>query len=126
MENKRLSKQNFNSNQNQLRLKLGWHKDAQCWLNNWGIKEEIILKKKDDIKNIITFKFKEKLWCDKKLEGKRKLRYYKEVINPNLEYQKYLFIFSSVKKKINIAKIRENFHDLHSEIGRTIPKTPWD
>ena len=33
----------------------------------------------------------------------------------------------SVKKKISIAKIRTNSHELHSEIGRwSIPKMPWD
>jgi hypothetical protein len=43
------------------------------------------------------------MWCDKELEGKRNLRYYKEVINPNLEYKKYLLVLTSVKKKINNA-----------------------
>jgi hypothetical protein len=44
------------------------------------------------------------MWCDKELEGKRKLRYYKDVINPNLEDQNYLF-----------------------ETGCwSIPKMPWD
>jgi hypothetical protein len=90
MEDKRLPKIASNFSQNHLWLKWGWHKDAQSWLNHWGIKEEIILQNKDNIKNIITSKFKEKLWCDKELEDKRKLRYYKEVINPNLEDQKYL------------------------------------
>ena len=75
---------------------------------------------------ILEVKFKENLWCDKELEDKRKLRYYKEVVNPNLEYQKYIFVLTSVKKRINIAKIRNNFHELHSETGGcTIPKTPW-
>jgi hypothetical protein len=47
------------------------------------------------------------------------------VINPNLEDQKYLFVLTSVKKKINIAKIRTNSHELHSETGHwSIPKTP--
>jgi hypothetical protein len=87
MEDKRLPKIASNSSQNHLQLKQGWHKDAQSWLNHWGIKEEIILQNKDNIKNIITSKFKEKMWCNKELEGKRKLRYYKEVINPNLEDQ---------------------------------------
>jgi hypothetical protein len=41
---------------------------------------------------------------DKELERKRKLRYYKDVINPNLEDQNYPL--PSVKKKISIAKIR--------------------
>jgi hypothetical protein len=60
----------------------GWHKDAMSWLSQWGIQEEITIHN-DDIKIIITFKFKEKLWCYKELEDKRKLYYYKEVIKPN-------------------------------------------
>jgi hypothetical protein len=49
------------------------------------------------------------------------------VFNPNLEDQKYLSILRSAKKKINIAKIRTNSHELHNETGRrTIPKTLWD
>ena len=57
---------------------------------------------------------------------KRKLRYYKEVINPNLEDQKYLLVVTRSQKKINISKIRTNSHELHSEAGCwSIPKTPW-
>jgi hypothetical protein len=67
------------------------------------------------------------MWCDKELEEKGKLRYYEDVINPNLEDQNYVFVMPSVKKKINIAKIRTNPHELHSESGCwSIPKTPWD
>jgi hypothetical protein len=85
------------------------------------------LQNKDNIKNIIKSKFKEKMWCDKELEGKRKLIYYKEVINPNIEDKKYLFVLTSVKKKINISKIRTNSHELHSETRHcSIPKTSWD
>ena len=66
------------------------------------------------------------MWCEKDLAAKRKLRYYKEVINPTLEHQKYLSILTSSKKKINIAKIRTNSHELHSETWHgTVPKTPW-
>jgi hypothetical protein len=71
---------------------------------------------KDTIKKNVKSKFKEKMWCDKELEEKRKLRYYKDVINPNLEDQNYLSVFPSVKKKISIAKIRTNSHELHNEI----------
>jgi hypothetical protein len=61
------------------------------------------------------------------LENTRKLRYYKDVINPNLEDQKDLFVITSVKKKNNIAKTITNSHEIHSEIGHyTIPKTLWD
>ena len=56
-----------------------------------------------NIKNIITSKFKEKFWCEENLAVKRKLRYYKEVINPNLEDQKYLSVVTSSQTKINIA-----------------------
>ena len=80
----------------------------------------------NNIKNIVTSKFKDKLWCEKDLEAKRKSIYYKEVINPTLEDQKYLYVLTSSKKKTNIGKIRMNSHELHSETGRwTIPKTPW-
>jgi len=57
----------------------------------------------------------------------RKLRYYKEVINPALANYNYLFAFTTPKKKMNIAKIRINFFELQSEIkGWSIPETPWD
>jgi hypothetical protein len=127
MDDKRLPKIASNSSQNHQRLKWGWHKDVKSWLNHWGIQEEAIMQNTDNITNIITSKFKENMWCDKELEDKRKLRYYKEVVNPNLEDQKYLSVLRSAKKKINIAKIRTNSHELHSETGHwTIPKTPWD
>ena len=75
---------------------------------------------------IVTSKFKDKMWCEKDLEAKKKLRYYKEVINPTLEDQKYLSVLTSSKKKINITKIRTNSHELHSETSRwVVPKTPW-
>jgi hypothetical protein len=95
MEDKRLSKIDPNSNQNHLWLKQGWHKDAKSWLNNWGIKEDVTL---------ITSKFKENLWCNREIEDKRKLRYYKEVINPYLENQKYLFVLITERKKTTLLK----------------------
>ena len=61
----------------------------------------------NNIKNIVTSKLKEKMWCEKDLEAKIKLRYCKEVINPTLEDQKYLSLLTSSKKKINIAKIKK-------------------
>ena len=89
--------------------------------------EETILQKKYTIKKNFKSKFKEKMWCDKELEEKIKLRYYEDVINPNLEDQNYLFVLQSVKKKINIAKIRTNSHKLHSETRHwSILKMPWD
>jgi hypothetical protein len=75
----------------------------------------------------ITSKFKENMWCDKELVDNRKLRYYKDVVNPNLEDQNYLSVLKRAKKKIIIAKIRTNSHELHSETRCwTTPKTPWD
>ena len=61
--------------------------------------EDTILQNKNTIKNIIKSKFKEKMQCEKDLEEKIKLRYYKDVINPNLEDQNYLSLLPSVKKK---------------------------
>jgi hypothetical protein len=54
------------------------------------------------------------MWCNKELKGKIKLRYYKEVINHNLENQNDLSLLTSVKMKINIAKIITNSHEFHS------------
>ena len=89
--------------------------------------EETILHNKDTIKKKVKSKFKEKMWCDKELEEKRKSRYYKDVINPNLEDQNHLSVLSSIKKKISIVKIRTNSRELHSEIRHwSVPKTPWD
>jgi hypothetical protein len=58
-----------------------------------GIMEETIFYNKYTIKKNLKSKFKEKMWCDKELEEKLKLRYYKYVIKPNLEDQNYLFFF---------------------------------
>jgi hypothetical protein len=52
MKDKRLPKITSNSSENHLRLKQGWHTHAQFELNHWGINEEIIIKDKDNIKNI--------------------------------------------------------------------------
>jgi hypothetical protein len=93
MEDKRLPKIATKSSHNHHRLKRGWHKDAQSLLNYWRIMEETILQNKDTIKKNIKSKFKENMWCDKELEEKIKLRYYKDVINPNLEDQNYLSVF---------------------------------
>ena len=46
-------------------------------------------EKKNTIKKKVESKFKEKMWCDKELEKKRKLTYYKDVINLNLEKNKH-------------------------------------
>jgi len=74
----------LNSNQNHLRLKQGWYKDMRSWLNHWEINENVALQNINNIKNIVISIFKEKMWCEKDLEAKRKLRYYKEVINLTL------------------------------------------
>jgi hypothetical protein len=65
--------------------------------------------------------------CDLELVDKRKLRYYKEAINTNLEDQNYLSVLRNEKKKIKISKIRANSSELHSETMHwTTPKTPWN
>ena len=83
--------------------------------------------RKYSVKNTITSMFKDKLWEDKELEGKRKLRYYKEVINPTLDNQNYISMLTNTKKKMNIARIRTNSHEFRSETKRwSIPKTLWN
>ena len=124
MGNERLPKIVLNSSQNQLRLKKCWCKDTMAWLNNWGIDENDILQNIDYVKNIITSNFKEKFWCEENLGVKRKLRYYKEVFNPNLEYHKYLLVVTSSQKKSNIAKIRTNYHEIHRETGQSYIPNP--
>jgi hypothetical protein len=124
MKEKRIPEISSNSSQSHLWIKRDWHKDAKSWLNHWRIEEEITLQNINTNKNIIMFKFGEKLCCNKELENKTKLRYCKEILNPNLEDQKYNFVIASTKNKINISKIRRNSHELHSKTWHcTIPKT---
>jgi hypothetical protein len=70
MEDKRFPKIVSKSSHNHHLLKRSWHKYDHSWLNYWGIMEDTILKNKDTIKKIVKSKFKEKIWCDKELEGK--------------------------------------------------------
>ena len=63
MGDHRLLKLALNSSQNHLRLKQGW-------LNHWKIDETIALQNINNIKNIVTSKFKEKMWCEKDLHSK--------------------------------------------------------
>ena len=91
-----------------------------------GIDENDTLQNIDNVKNIINSKFKEKFSCEENLTVKIKLRYYKEVIKPNLDDQKCLLTVTSSRKKINIAKIRMNSNELQRETESWyIPKTPW-
>jgi len=87
MEDKSLPKIASKSSHNHHLFKQGWHKDTRSWLNYTRIMEEIIFQNKDTLKKNVKSKFKGKMWCDKELEEKRKLRYYKDVVNPNLEDQ---------------------------------------
>ena len=64
MGNERIPKFYLNSRQNQLCLKQCLCKDTMDWLNNWGIDENDILQNIDNVKNIITSKFKEKFWSE--------------------------------------------------------------
>lgn len=128
MEPKRLPKISSNYIQNpHLRLKNDWHKDAESWLNHWGIKEETIMGRKDNVKDVISFNFKDKTWDDKEMESKRKLRYYNEVITPTLDNHNYLSVLTNTKKKVNITRIRTNSHELRSETRCwSTPKTPYE
>ena len=58
-----------------LGLKQRWWKDTMAWLNHWSINENDIFQNIDNVKNIITSKFKEKFWCEENLALKRKLKY---------------------------------------------------
>ena len=79
------------------------------------------------MQNIITSKFKEKVWCEKNLGVKRKLRYYKKLINSNLGDEKYLSVVTSSRKKINITKVKTNSHKLHNKTGHLfMTKTLWE
>lgn len=102
MGDKRLLKITLKSSQNHLPLKKGWGKHVSISLNHCGVDESDTLQNIKNIKNIITSKFKEKMWRKKDLEAKRKLRYYKETINRSLEDHKYLSVLTSSKKKIHI------------------------
>ena len=108
----RLHKVALKSSQDQLRLKRGCYKYAMLWLNHWRIDVNATLEDINHLKNIITCKFKEKISGEKELEVTRKLMYYKEVINPNMRNQNYLYVLTSLKKKINITNIRTNSHEL--------------
>ena len=62
--NEKLPKIAFKSIQSQLRLKRCWCKDTMAWLSHWGIDENDILQNIDNVKTMITYKFKEKLLCE--------------------------------------------------------------
>ena len=72
MGNGSIPKIALNSSQNQLRIKRCWCKDIMAWLNLWGIDENDILHNTNNVKIIISSKFKEKLWCEENLAAKRK------------------------------------------------------
>ena len=44
--------------------------DNRAWINHWEIDENVALKNINNIKNIATSKFKEKMWCEKYLDLK--------------------------------------------------------
>jgi hypothetical protein len=53
-------------------------------------------------------------------------RYYK-VINPNLEDQKYLFFFNTIKKRINIVRITNifNIDDIKNIVQAKFKENLW-
>ena len=80
---------------------------------------------KDNIKDTINPNFRDKMWDVKKMEDKRKLRYYKEVINPIVDNQNYLSMLTTIKSKMNISRIRNKSRELQSDSKRSsTPKTP--
>ena len=80
---------------------------------------------KDNIKDTINPNFRDKMWDVKKMEDKRKLRYYKEVINPTVDNHNYLSMLTSTKSKMDIARIRTKSRELQSDTKRSsTPKTP--
>lgn len=83
----------------------------------WRIKEEIIIGSKDSIKDTITSNLKDTMCNDKELEAKRKVRHYKEAINPTIDNDNYLSMLTNTKKKVNIARIRTNSHELRTDNG---------
>ena len=71
IDDHKLPKLALNSSQNHLRLNRGWHKYTRAWLNYWEINENDALQKINSIKDIVTSKFKEKMWCEKDLVAKK-------------------------------------------------------
>ena len=72
--------------------------------------KNVVLQNINNIKNIVTSKFKEKMWCEQDLEAKRKLRYYKDVINPvNLKKPSLSSTWPTPPKDTHI---RPSFHPI--------------
>ena len=65
-----------------------------AWVNHWGINENDICRTLTMPKILLLLSLKRNSGVEN-LAVKRKLRYYKEVINPNWEYQKYLSVVTS-------------------------------
>ena len=86
-----------------------------AWSNHWVIKKNTTLQDINNPKNTITSKFKTRMRDNKILEGKRKLIYYKEAINPNLEDQNYLSVLTISKNNISISNMRMNSHSFKSK-----------
>ena len=60
IDDHRLPKLALNSSQNHLCLNWGWHKDTRALSNYWEINENDALQNINNIKDIVTSKFKEK------------------------------------------------------------------
>ena len=67
-----LPKITLQSSEDNLQLKRVWHKDTMTWLNHWWIDENVTLQNINNIKNIITSKYKQKMWDKNDLVFKRK------------------------------------------------------
>ena len=58
------------SSQKQLRLKGCWYKDTLDKLNHFQINKNVILQNINNLKYIVSFKFQDKMWCNRDLEIK--------------------------------------------------------
>ena len=51
-------------NENPCKTYQGLVKDIRPWLNYWEVDETVALQNINTIKNIVSSKFKEKMWCE--------------------------------------------------------------
>jgi len=65
-KNKKLHRIVVNSNESHMRLKKGWHKDIDSWLNNWRIKGKHDLQNIDIIKALSQPNLKRNFCATKK------------------------------------------------------------
>lgn len=72
------------------------------WLDFWGTYINITTSNNDKLKLYIPNKVTQKLLSDDNIKNKRKLTYYKNIVNPKLDHPSCLNKIISVKKKLAI------------------------